>query len=276
MGNEIVRVDFYGGEIEAVQEDGKIWVSVRRCCESLGIDVEGQRKKLKEKDWAVTEFMSATGPDGKSYQTFMIDLDSFPMWLGTIEASRVKEEARQMLVRYQKKAAKVLRDYFFGGSLVKACDFTRRQLAEMVIAAEDEADKAKAEVKQLTPYAEAGKAMSVESGYYKIYDFAKMVIVDGKAIGGKNLYSWLRDKEILLSSDANWNDPAQVHVNNGRFRLKKGTFEKGDDGERKGYKTTLITPKGMGYVANRLKGDPDFESVAIDVDGLSDMGIELV
>jgi hypothetical protein len=115
--NSIVKVEFRGGELEAVKKDGKVWVSVRRVCEALGIDVESQRKKLKDEaraPWAVTVMMTATGPDGKNYQTFMIDLDSFPMWLGTIDASRVREEIRPMLITYQKEAAIVLRDHFFG------------------------------------------------------------------------------------------------------------------------------------------------------------------
>lgn len=273
--SEIVKVEFYGGELEAIHRDERVWVSVRRCCESLGIDVEGQRKKLKEKSWARTELMSVRDSAGRKQDAFMIDLDSFPMWLANIHETKVREEIRPLLVKYQLEAARVLRDHFFGSDkLVDINALSRRALAEMVIAAEDEADRAKAEVKKLMPYADAGKAMYVEHGYYKIGVFAKMVLVDGKAIGEKKLFEWLRKKGILLSSDLNWNDPAQVHINNGRFRLKRGTYKDGY-GNDKPCRTTLITPKGMGYVANRLKGDADFERVAIDIDGLSDMGIEI-
>jgi hypothetical protein len=44
----------------------------------------------------------------------MIDLDALPMWLATIESSRVAEPAREKLVRYQREAAAVLRDHFLG------------------------------------------------------------------------------------------------------------------------------------------------------------------
>lgn len=114
MKNKIVKVEFHGGELEAVKKDGKVWVSVRRCCESLGIDDATQKEKLKTKEWATYGFIPSVGADGKRREQFMIDLDSFPMWLGTIEASRVREEIRPMLIAYQKKAARVLRDHFFG------------------------------------------------------------------------------------------------------------------------------------------------------------------
>ena len=114
MENKIVKVDFQGGELEAVKQGEKVWVSVRRCCESLGIASNGQIEKLKEKEWACSKIILSHDTTGREQKQFMIDLDSFPMWLGTIETSRVKKEIRPMLVKYQKEAAKVLRDHFFG------------------------------------------------------------------------------------------------------------------------------------------------------------------
>jgi hypothetical protein len=48
----------------------------------------------------------------------MLHLDSFPMWLATIESSRVAEHVRPKLVKYQKECARVLRDHFFGTQVV--------------------------------------------------------------------------------------------------------------------------------------------------------------
>lgn len=115
--NSIIRVEFRGGELEAVKKNGKVWVSVRRVCEALGLDADAQQRKLRDKDrtpWSTTAMMTVVAGDGKKREQFMVDLDSFPMWLGTIEASRVREEIRPMLVTYQKEAAIVLRDHFFG------------------------------------------------------------------------------------------------------------------------------------------------------------------
>lgn len=116
MKNEIVKVGFHGGEIEAVKKGKDIWVSVRRACESLGIDVEGQRQKLSNEQrapWAVTCMIKATGSDGKNYNQFMLHVDALAMWLATIDIGRVAEDVRPLLIAYQKEAAQVLRDHFF-------------------------------------------------------------------------------------------------------------------------------------------------------------------
>lgn len=115
MTGDLIPVVFHGDTLHAVRgPGGKVWVSLRRCCECLEIDPEGQRKKLKGKAWAVAEEMSATGADGKQYLMTFVDLDSLPMWLATIDARKVAEHVREKLALYQKEAAKVLADHFFG------------------------------------------------------------------------------------------------------------------------------------------------------------------
>lgn len=117
MKNEIVRVDFHGGDIQAVKNEQGVWVSVRRVCEHLGIDEEGQRQKLKDENrapWACACVIQAHDTTGRKQDAFMLHLDSLPMWLATIDAGRVNSEARALLIAYQKEAARVLRDYFFG------------------------------------------------------------------------------------------------------------------------------------------------------------------
>ena len=84
-----------------------MWVSLKRGCENLGLDVESQRKKLKGKPWAVAVQNTVTGPDGKQYAMTCIDLDTLPGWLFSIDARKVKEELREKLARYQREAAKV-------------------------------------------------------------------------------------------------------------------------------------------------------------------------
>ena len=111
---EIVRFD--GNDLMAARDDdGKtVWVVVKRVCEALGLDPDGQRRKLQDKAWATTEFISAVAEDGKSREMFCISLKSLPMWLATIEPSRVAEEVRPKLAVYQQKCADVLADYFLG------------------------------------------------------------------------------------------------------------------------------------------------------------------
>lgn len=114
MGTCLVEVPFHGDTLHAVQDDKGVWVSVRRVCEALGIARESQQAKLKKKGWAVGTFIVLTGPDGKQYENYMLHLDSLPMWLATIETSRVKPGIREKLEVYQREAAKVLARHFLG------------------------------------------------------------------------------------------------------------------------------------------------------------------
>jgi hypothetical protein len=121
--NPMVEVQFHGDRIQATRAGERVWVVVKRVCEALGIDHDSQRKRLLRTPWAVTAMMTATGPDGKNYEVACLDLDALPMWLATIEVSRVRPEAREKLIAYQRECARVLRDHFFGAPRQDAPDF---------------------------------------------------------------------------------------------------------------------------------------------------------
>ncbi len=112
MNNELVKVDFHGDTLECVEQDGKVWVSLRRVCESLGIDLKSQSRRVKNKPWACMVMMTIHDTSGREQETSMLDLDSLPMWLATIETNRVAEAVRPKLIEYQKECARVLRDHF--------------------------------------------------------------------------------------------------------------------------------------------------------------------
>lgn len=114
MSAELIKVDFHGDELLTHRDERGVWVVLKRVCESLGIDSEGQRQRLAKKPWAVACVIKATGPDGKTYDTMALHLDALPMWLATIDAGRVSPAVRAKIERYQVEAARVLRDHFFG------------------------------------------------------------------------------------------------------------------------------------------------------------------
>jgi hypothetical protein len=45
--HELTKFSFRGDELDVIPSDGTIHISIRRVCESLGVDVENQRKKLQ-------------------------------------------------------------------------------------------------------------------------------------------------------------------------------------------------------------------------------------
>jgi hypothetical protein len=108
----LVSVPFRGGFIEAAQLEGEVFVPLRPLCDALGVSLEGQLAKLKRKPWATLKMIFTVADDGKARQLAAVDLRSLPLWLATIEPSRVKPEARAALVMYQREAADVLYRHF--------------------------------------------------------------------------------------------------------------------------------------------------------------------
>ena len=103
--------------IEAVQtEGGKILVSLKRVCESLGLAFQVQHRKLQNCQWACITMMVTRDTKGRRQQALMIDHESLPMWLVTISPSKVKAAARPKLLQYQREAKAVLAARFLGHS----------------------------------------------------------------------------------------------------------------------------------------------------------------
>lgn len=113
----LARVPFYGETLDAVKTaDGKVWVSLRRCCENLGLAMEVQLRKLKGKAWAcMTEMVMQIPGDAQSRSYAMIDLETLPGWLFSIDARKVSEHTREKLAKYQREAARVLAEHFIYG-----------------------------------------------------------------------------------------------------------------------------------------------------------------
>lgn len=110
---ELVPINFYGDTMEACQQDGKVWVSLRRLCENMGVSFSTQLKKVKAAEWACVAEMTTHDVTGRQQVASMIDLDTLPGWLFSVNAGKVREEVRAKLVRYQREAARVLADHFF-------------------------------------------------------------------------------------------------------------------------------------------------------------------
>lgn len=128
--------------------DGRPFVALKPMCEALGVDVDGQRRKLATKSWATTELVSVVAADGKSRDMVMIDRRTMTMWLATIDENRVAESARPIVRAFQAEAADALDAYFSTGVAVapqnlSALDILRAQIDQIEIA-QREAAEAKA------------------------------------------------------------------------------------------------------------------------------------
>lgn len=105
----VQQLAFPGGTIEALQRDGHGWMVLKPACSALQIDDEAQRKRLERARWATACIIQAVGADGKLRQMYCLRADRVGMWLATLDASRIKDEARrERLELWQCEAADAL------------------------------------------------------------------------------------------------------------------------------------------------------------------------
>lgn len=118
----VVTVPIAGVDMVAMKDDaGQVWVALKRACEALGVNWDGQRKTLSEKSWATTVVKTAVAFDGRVRTQVFADRKTFLMWLATLCESRIKNpQAKQIIIRVQAEAATVLDRYFGDGETFEA------------------------------------------------------------------------------------------------------------------------------------------------------------
>lgn len=111
-GNYAVKVNDV--EIQIVYRGEEKWIPIRPICDALGIDVEGQRKKIEIDDFlkSVAESKSATGADGKTYEMLCLPYQFIFGWLFTINPKNVKPEAQEAVLKYRTECYEALFKYF--------------------------------------------------------------------------------------------------------------------------------------------------------------------
>lgn len=114
--SEIVNVAFTGGAVQSVLIAGEPHVVLRPAIESMGLDYSAQVQKLRRRSWAVVGQCPTTGADGKTYTMVTVDLETWAMLLANVDENRVAKTARPVVIAYQKRSARALRDYWLRGA----------------------------------------------------------------------------------------------------------------------------------------------------------------
>lgn len=125
-------VQFLSDELVAVRaRDGNIYVSVNHLTKALGLNRRGAVQRIERQPVLFKGF--CYGPvetAGGRQQLGLLRVDLVSLWLAGIETSRVKEEIREKLERYQEEAAKVLWEAFQDGRLTAPAEIDMDALAE--------------------------------------------------------------------------------------------------------------------------------------------------
>jgi anti-repressor protein len=135
---------------------------------------------------------------------------------------------------------------------------TRKQLALMVVQAEEEKERLALENKQQAykleeqrPKVAFADAVLSSPDSILVGELAKILCQRGYQTGEIRLYEQLRHEGYLCSSGSDYNMPMQRYLEMGLFEVTKGT-RSGNGGVMHTTRTTKVTPKGQQYFINKL------------------------
>jgi hypothetical protein len=124
------QVNFYGDELTAVKgEDGRVYVVISHMCDALGIDTQGQTRRIQRQQvlsrgYAWVDILSTQGGVTQRRRVQVLRVDLVPLWLTGVSTRSVKDEqTREKLLKYQQEAADVLWEAFQEGRLTAGESF---------------------------------------------------------------------------------------------------------------------------------------------------------
>lgn len=98
---------FYGEVFNAYLADDRQWyLPLQDVCQALGLDTNGQRQRI-QRDEALSDYLinlpleTPYQDSTRTREVACLNVRRLPYWLGTIEASRVKEEHRKKVILYK-------------------------------------------------------------------------------------------------------------------------------------------------------------------------------
>lgn len=218
MKNKIVNIGFDGGDIEAIQdENGDIWIGVKKVCRDLGIDNKGQQAKLREKHWATVEMISTVDPNGRKRKHLMILKKSFFMWLATIDSERVSVDAKSKLEAFQVNSMDAI-DMFFSGigiprNHIEALEAHRRLLdvhisdQKKIQALMDKNRESQEDIsvlekqkQELEKFANVGLSIAGDDSFFAtLGQFSKFIEINGLTIGPIKFKQYLEARGLIFS-----------------------------------------------------------------------------
>lgn len=108
---EQATISFYGKPLLVVRlPDGRPGVVVRSLCDNLQLDRIAQIRRIQRTEAIADDLVANVliDTDGGPQRAHILVLHAVAYWLATIDAKRVRDEARPDVVKYQKEAVDVL------------------------------------------------------------------------------------------------------------------------------------------------------------------------
>jgi hypothetical protein len=113
MTTNIIAVNFNNQSLFATLIDNVPYVAIKPICESLGIDWEAQRQKINRHPILKEGACMIKAPsNGGIQEMLMLPIRMLNGWLFGIDSSRVKAEAKEAVLKYQRECFDVLANHF--------------------------------------------------------------------------------------------------------------------------------------------------------------------
>lgn len=111
-----------------VIQNGEKRVAIKPICDAIGIDFSSQLQKIKSDPilGSTVGMITTVGADEKSREMQTIPFKYVFGWLFQIDSRKVKEEARETVLRYQLECYEVLYNYF--SSYQEFVEYKQKQL----------------------------------------------------------------------------------------------------------------------------------------------------
>ena len=120
MNQQLIHhVPFHAETLLVIEDNlGDRFVVVRPIVDALGLSWSGQHERLNRHPVlsSTVRVTRTVAEDGKDREMVALPLEQFHGWLFTIDASRVKPEAKDKLLAYQRECFDVLHSYFTEGA----------------------------------------------------------------------------------------------------------------------------------------------------------------
>lgn len=118
---KLVFIPFHEDVIETFRDAQGIWVDIENCCKSVKLDYSTQLCRLKPKVWA-TWCVVPTRKEFYPRERLYFHVNTFSMWLATIESNRPETGLRDKIERYQKEAPGVVLKHYLSLNLLPEQD----------------------------------------------------------------------------------------------------------------------------------------------------------
>jgi len=104
------EINFYGDLLTVAIVGNTPYVALKPITDYLGVDWDAQRQRVQRDEVLKDEsrLIQATGADGKLYKMTCLPLEYLPGYLFGINASRVKSELKEKIIRYQRECFRIL------------------------------------------------------------------------------------------------------------------------------------------------------------------------